>query len=152
MFLSWKTLINLCYLKVGKTGCYTLGIDTTLFPTFEQATLLLNFLAPQPQRNNRLPTNELFFENEILINVAFVHLYGLLLMIVGRRLDDETTRNKVLMQILLCRKSSFNGTWLDELEEFLKNVEYTCRVIFLEKIAIWISFDSLFISRLWKKI
>jgi len=106
-----------------------LGIDTKLFPTFEQATLLLNFLAPQPQRNNHLPTNELFLENEILKNVAFDHLYGLLLMTIGRRrrelVDDETTRNKVLMHIRLCRKSCFNGTWLDELEEFLKNVEYT---------------------------
>ena len=83
-----------------------LGIVPNLFRTFEQATLLLNFLEPQPERHNRLPTNDLLLGNESVTKIAFGILHSLLLTTVGRRrrklIDDELTCNEVLMQIRLC--------------------------------------------------
>ena len=110
-----------------------LGIDPTLFATFEQATLLLNFLEPQPQRNNRLPQKNLFLGDERYRNLAFGTLYSLFYITVGRRqrelLDDEPTRMEVLTQIRLCHLSSFSDRWLDDLEEFLTNGEYTIQAV-----------------------
>jgi hypothetical protein len=106
-----------------------LGIRAATFSTFQQATLLLNFLEPQPDRSNRLPTNDQILGDDTFRNIAFGHLYHLLSMTVGKRrrelVDDETTRSEVLMQLSLCRDSSFSGPWLDELDELLNSVEYT---------------------------